>query len=142
MEMLLLRCRTHHNVALEQRTTWWQRGQRIGATDQQQKTELPDLKAACPEYADVTAQVLQDVMLGIERTYYAFFRRVKHGKTRGYPRFQGRNRSHSVTAPPVGAPGGAVLDGSVLSLSKIGRIPLGIHRPLAGTPQTVTISKE
>jgi putative transposase len=30
----------------------------------------------------------------------------------------------------------------VLSLSKIGRIPLRLHRPLAGTPKTVTISKE
>jgi putative transposase len=34
------------------------------------------------------------------------------------------------------------LDGGVLSLSKIGRIRLGPHRPLAGTPKTVTIRRE
>ena len=35
-----------------------------------------------------------------------------------------------------------MLDGSILSLSRIGCIPLRLHRPLAGTPRTVTISKE
>jgi hypothetical protein len=30
----------------------------------------------------------------------------------------------------------------VLSLSKIGRILVRMHRPLAGMPKTVTISKE
>jgi putative transposase len=30
----------------------------------------------------------------------------------------------------------------MLSLSKIGRIPIRLHRPLAGTPKTVTISHE
>jgi putative transposase len=32
--------------------------------------------------------------------------------------------------------------GGVLSLSKIGRIPIRVHRPLQGTPKTVTISRE
>ncbi len=41
----------------------------------------------------------------------------------------------------MGEPGGAVLDGGILSLSKIGRIPLRLHRPVQGTPKTVTISK-
>jgi putative transposase len=35
-----------------------------------------------------------------------------------------------------------VLDGDVLSLSQLGRIPMRLHRPLAGTPKTVTLSKE
>jgi putative transposase len=38
--------------------------------------------------------------------------------------------------------GGAVLDGEILSLSKIGRIPIHLHRPFEGTPKTVTISQE
>ncbi|HEV2461159.1 MAG TPA: transposase, partial [Ktedonobacterales bacterium] len=33
-------------------------------------------------------------------------------------------------------------DGGVLSLAKIGRIPIRIHRPVEGTPKTVTISRE
>ena len=32
LEQTLLRCRTLYNCALEQRKTWWQRGQGIGAS--------------------------------------------------------------------------------------------------------------
>jgi len=54
-------CRSLYNVALEQRKTWWQRGQGKSATYYQQKAELPELKAACPDYAEVNAQVLYAV---------------------------------------------------------------------------------
>jgi putative transposase len=140
LEMTLLRCRTLYNCALEQRKTWWERGQGIGATYYQQATELPDLKAACPEYAEVHSQVLQDVLRRVEKSYHAFFRRVQHGQTPGYPRFQGTKRYHSFTYPQYG--NGATLDGSHLSLSKIGRILVRLHRTLAGTPKTVTVAKE
>jgi putative transposase len=140
LETVVWRCRDLYNTAREQRRTWWARGQGIGASYYQQATELPDLKAACPEYAEVNAQVLQDVLRRVEKTYQAFFRRVKNGETPGYPRFRGRGRYTSFTYPQYG--GGAALDGGVLSLSKIGRIPLRLHRPPEGTPKTVTISKE
>ncbi len=63
------------------------------------------------------------------------------GETPGSPRFQGRARYGSFTYPQYGAHGGVVLDGGVLSLSKIGRSPLRLHRPLEGTPKTVTLSR-
>jgi putative transposase len=145
LETVLLRCRTLSNCAVEQRRTWWGRGQSIGATYSQQATELADLKAACPEYGEMHSHVLQDVLRRVDTTYQAFFRRVSNGKTPGYPRFQGQSRYHSFTFPQYG--NGAVLDGAVqhgamLSLSKLGRIRVRIHRPLAGTPKTVTISQE
>jgi putative transposase len=140
LETVLHRCRMLYNCALEQRKTWWGRGQGISASYYQQATELPDLKAACPEYAEVHSQVLQDGLRRVDKTYQAFFRRVANGETPGYPRFQGQNRYHSFIYPQYG--NGAVLDGGVLSLSKIGRIPVRLHRPLAGMPKTVTISKE
>src|SRR5258708_7859260 len=140
LEVVLWRCRVLYNVALQQRQTWWERGQGKSATYYQQATELPDLKTSYPEYAQVHSQVLQDVLRRVERTYQAFFRRVQAGETPGYPRFQGKARYHSFTYPQYG--NGAVLDGGSLSLSKIGRIPLRLHRPLEGTPKTATISKE
>ena len=85
-----------------------------------------------PEYAEVHSQVLQDVVLRVERAFQAFFRRVKAGETPGYPRFHGRDRYNSFTYPQVGEHGGAALDGGLLSLSKIGRIPLRLHRPFGG----------
>ena len=140
LETVLQRCRALYNVALEQRKTWWGRGQGKRATYQQQAGELPDLKAAFPAYAEVYSQVLQDVLVRLDRAFQAFFRRVQAGEAPGYPRFQGATRYHSFTYPQYG--NGAVLDGEVLSLSKIGRIPLRLHRPLEGIPKTVTISRE
>jgi putative transposase len=64
----------------------------------------------------------------------------QNGEKAGYPRFQGAVRYHSFTYPQYG--GGAVVDGGVLILSKIGRISIRLHRPLAGVPKAVTISRE
>jgi putative transposase len=140
LAVILLRCRRLYNVALEQRRTWWGRGQGKSATYYQQQNELPDLKAACPEYGAVHSQVLQDVLRRVDKAYQAFFRRVRAGETPGHPRFQGATRYHSFAYPQYG--NGAMLDGGVLNLSKLGRIPVRIYRPLQGTPKTVTISQE
>ena len=108
----------------------------------QQKAELPDIKEAMPEYGEVNAQVLQDVVQRVDRAFQAFFRRVKSGETPGYPRFHGRNRYNSFTYPQVGEHGGARHDNGVLVLSKIGRIAVRWSRPIEGTPKTVTVSRE
>src|SRR5262249_51532363 len=72
---------------------------RASPTSSQQQAELPDLKAACPDDAEGNAQVLQDVLLRVDRTCYACFRRVKAAETpgSGYPHYQGRGRSNRVT---------------------------------------------
>jgi putative transposase len=95
-----------------------------------------------PEYGEVNAQVLQDVVLRVDRAFQAFFRRIREGQTPGYPRFHGCSRYNSVTYPQVGEHGGARLDNGFLVLSKIGRIVVRWSRPLEGTPKTVTISRE
>lgn len=140
MEVVLGHCRAVYNTALEQRQTWWERGQGKSATYFQQKAELPELKAGCPEFAAVHAHVLQDVILRVDRAFQAFFRRVKAGETPGYPRFRGPGRYNSFTFPEYG--NGARLDGNVLSLSKIGRVAIRLHRPIVGVPKAVTISRE
>jgi putative transposase len=140
LETVLLRCRTLYTCAVEQRRTCWRRGQGRGATDYQQARELPNLKAACPDYAAVHAQVLQDVLRRVDTTYQVFFRRVANGETPGFPRFEGQSRYHSFTYPQYG--NGAVVDGGIRGLSKIGRIRLRLHRPIDGTPKTVTVRRE
>lgn len=141
LETVLWRCRELYNAGLEERKTAWEKCG-ISVTFAMQSAQLPAIKEVRSEYRDLNAQVLQDVLHRLDKTFQAFFRRVKNGETPGYPRFQGRNRYTSFTYPQVGEHGGAVLDGGILSLSKIGRIPLRRHRPLHGTPKTVTISKE
>ncbi|MGZ3600226.1 MAG: RNA-guided endonuclease InsQ/TnpB family protein [Ktedonobacterales bacterium] len=139
LEEVLWRCRTLYNTALEQRITAYRRCG-VTLTCYQQQAELPDLKAAFPEYATIHSQVLQDVLTRLDKTYQAFFRRVKTGQTPGFPRYQGRNRYHSFTYKQYG--NGARLDNGFRVLSKIGRISVWWSRPLDGTPKTVTISQE
>ena len=141
LERTLMLCRHVYNAAVaERRAAWRMRG--VSVNYYQQKAELPGIKEALPEYAEVNSQVLQDVVLRVDRAYQAFFRRVKAGETAGYPRFQGRNRYHSFTYPQVGGHGGARLDNAFLVLSKIGRVAVRWSRPVEGTPKTVTICRE
>ena len=62
-------------------------------TYNQQATQLPEIKRVRPEYHDIHSQVLQDVLRRVDKAYKAFFRRIKAGKTPGYPRFQGYGRT-------------------------------------------------
>jgi putative transposase len=141
LEHVLWRCRELYNAGLEERKLAWEKC-RISVSFAMQSAQLPDIKEVRPEYRDINAQVLQDVLHRLDRAFQAFFRRVKAGEQPGYPRFQGKDRYNSFTYPQVGEHGGAVLDGGVFSLSKIGRIRIRLHRPLVGAPKTVTISRE
>lgn len=139
---VLWRCRRLYNTALEQRITLYkQRG--VTRTAYEQMAELPELKAALPEYVTVHSLVLQDVLARLEQTYQDFFRRIREGQTPGFPRFQGSTRYHSFTYKQYG--NGARLDNGFLVLSKIGRVAVRWSRPdgpWEGVPKTVTISRE
>ena len=139
LEVVLWRCRTLSNTALEQRITAWQL-RHVSISRYEQEAELKAIRAEFPEYAAIHSHVLQDVLARLDRTYQAFFRRLKAGEKPGFPRFKGRNRWHSFTFKEYG--NGARLDNGFLFLSKIGRIGVHWSRPIEGTPKTVTVSKE
>src|SRR5215471_12507172 len=96
LERVLGLCRYLYNTALEQRITAYQR-LRISISRFQQEAELKDIRAAMPEYAAIHSHVLQDVLARLDKTYQAFFRRIKAGETPGFPRYQSRERWHSFT---------------------------------------------
>jgi putative transposase len=139
MERVLWLCRWLYNTALEQRITAWQR-RGVSLSRFKQEAELTDIRAAFPEYAAIHSHILQDVLARLDKTYQAFFRRVKAGQTPGFPRFKGRDRYHSFTFKEDD--NGARLDNGALVLSKIGRIAVRWSRPLEGTPKTITVAKE
>jgi IS605 OrfB family transposase len=139
LELVLWRCRTLYNTALEQRITAWERCH-VSLTRSQQEAELKALRAEMPEYASIHSHILQDVLARLDKSYQAFFRRLANGEKPGFPRFQGKDRYHSFTYKEFG--NGARLDKGYLVLSKIGRIAVRWSRPIEGTPKTVTLSKE
>ncbi|GHO72234.1 transposase [Ktedonobacter sp. SOSP1-85] len=74
----------------------------------------------------------------MQGAFKAFFRRVKEGKTPGYPRFQSRNRYDSFTYPQAGFS----LENGCLALSKIGHVKIKLHRKVLGTIKTCSIKRE
>jgi putative transposase len=139
MAFVLRRCRELYNAALQERKEAWQKCG-VSITVAGQSAQLPEVKEARPEYRDINAQVLQDVLTRLDRAFQRFFARVKAGETPGYPRFQGAGRYTSFTYKQFG--NGATLDIGFLVLSKIGRIAVRWSRPLEGMPKTVTIRRE
>ncbi len=135
----LTRCRELYNAALSERSDAYRMaGRSIGYYEQQ--NDLPEIKHEIrPEYQDIAAHVLQDVLNRLHKAFQNFFRRIKDRQTPGYPRFQGRNRYNSFTYPD-GA--GWKFDGQYLHLTKLGKAKVKLHRPIAGTIKTVTIKRE
>ncbi len=159
----LTRCRELYNAALSERKDAYKLHQRTAlhvtsetgaviattmvanlrvksVTYNQQQNDLPEIKHELrPEYEEIAAHVLQDVLRRLDRAFQNFFRRLKNGEEPGFPRFQGRNRYNSFTYPD-GA--GWKLNGDHLNLAKIGSIKIKLHRPIAGKIKTVTIKRE
>ena len=81
----------------------------------------------------VYAQVLQNVLRRLDRSFKNFFNGY------GYPRFQGRNRYDSFTYPQSGF---SITDDGKLKLSKIGEIKLIQHREIEGKIKTCTIKHD
>lgn len=118
-------CRELDNAGLQERMEAWKR--RIPVRLFDQINQLADIKVARPDMASVFSQVLQDTLRRLDKTYQAFFGRLKRGQKAGFPRFQGRNRYDSFTYPQSGFKLGAKLQ-----LSKIGNIKIKQHRDVEG----------
>lgn len=83
----------------------------------------------------VYAQVLQDVVSRVDKTYKRFFNGA------GYPRFQGKNRYNSFTYTQYPKHGFEIEDNK-LKLSKIGLIKIKQHREIEGKIKTCTIKRD
>jgi len=95
-------CRYWYNVCLSERKLAWELEQRQVSKGEQEKTSILYRKAF--RYADrVFSQTLQSVCDDLDKTFAAFFRRVKAGETPGYPRFKSANRFHSFEFKQFGA---------------------------------------
>jgi putative transposase len=133
------RCHERCPAALEERSAA-RRKRGVSVTEAQQSAQPPEVKEMRPEYCDIHSQVSQDALSRLDRAFQVFFRRVREGRTPGYPRFQGSDRYTSFTHKQFG--GGARLDNGFLVLSTIGRLAVRWSRPLEGAPKTITISRE
>jgi putative transposase len=109
LQRTLLLCCTLDHVALQQRSSAWQRCH-VAVSRSQQEAELKAKRAELPEDAALHRHVLQDVLARLDTTSQAFVRRVQAGRQTGkraseragLPRCKGRARFRSGTCKEDG----------------------------------------
>jgi putative transposase len=93
---------------------------------------LPELKKEFEWLAETHSQVLQSVSLNMSRAFVNFFeRRAK------YPNFKSKHGKQSIQYPQ----GVKIVEGCKIFLPKLGHVKAVVHREIAGTIKTVTVSR-
>ncbi|MEW6208105.1 MAG: transposase [Acidobacteriota bacterium] len=136
LERTLGLCCELYNAGLQERRSAY-RISRTAINYHTQAVQLPDIKEIRPDLNTVHSQVLQEVLLRLDKAFDAFFRRVKAGEKPGFPRFRSRSRYDSFTYSQTGF----AIEAGKLRLSKIGRVKIKLHRPIEGKIKTLTITR-
>src|SRR4029453_19296702 len=130
-------CRLYNAALQERRDAYHRGGTSLNYYDQANQLKAIRAEGAC-ELANFSA--CQDVLRRVDKTFKAFFRRVKNGEKAGYPRFKSRRRFDSYTFPSYGD--GCRLLKDRLYLQGVGHIKVKMHRPVDGEVKTVTAKRE
>jgi putative transposase len=138
LELTLDTCRYLYNLALADRKNVYETDG-IGQSYEDQAAKLT-IERKNGNFNGIYAHCLQDVLRRLDKSFKAFFRRVKAGEEPGYPRFKGGGGYKSFTYPDTES--GYKLDGAKLTLSKIGSIRIFKHREVEGKIKTCTIKKD
>jgi putative transposase len=81
------------------------------------------------------------VLRRLDKTFQAFFARVRRGEKPGFPRFRSFRRYDSITFPSYGD-GCRLLDDGKLRIQGAGLVKIKLHRPVEGEIKTVTIKRD
>ncbi len=120
-------CRHLYNNSLDERNN-----QHINFYEQK---KLLTQRRKCDKYLkQVHSQVSQDVLLRLDKSFQAFFLRI-----RKYPKFKRHTKYNSFTYPQHG---GFTLDGNRIRLAMIGSVKIHLHREQTGTPKTCTVIRD
>jgi putative transposase len=127
-----------YNAALEHRITAYKRGVSIKCNDQ--IVTLPEIRRDLPHQGRWSATAQQQVLRKLDKSYKAFFGRVKRGATAGFPRFRARDRYHAADF--------RVGDGMTIRKSRKlgfvgvpGEIKVRWHRELPSKPASAILSR-
>ena len=131
-------CRLYNGALQERRDAYQCAGISLSYYDQANQLKDIRTESAC-DLANFSCS--QDVLRRVDKTFQAFFRRVKNGEKPGYPRFKSRFRYASITFPSYGD-GCRLRENGKLYVQGIGEIKVKLHRPVAGRIKTVTVKRE
>ena len=128
MEETLETCRRLYNSLLAQRME-------NGIGFYEQKRKLVEVKKGDKYLKAVHSQVLQDVVVRLDKAFQSFFARLSKN-----PKFKRRGKYNSFSYPQHRI--GFKLSGNFLKLRKIGKVRIRLHRAITGTIKRATIIKD
>ena len=127
-----------YNAALEHRSRAYEKGVSIRANDQ--ITSLPIIRRDLPHIGRWSATAEQQVMRKLDKTFQAFFGRIKRGDKAGFPRFRARDRYHAADFR-VGDGMTIRKNGKLTFVGVPGEIKVRWHRDLPSKPKSMILSR-
>lgn len=153
--------RRHWNYAIGQRLDWLNRtrcqidrcsikSEPIGGIPERpnynfQSAQLKQTKELFPEYKGIYHDAQQQNLMRLDKAWQCWLVPDAKGKRAGRPRFKKSGELRSFTFPRINSEkAGAHLIGDILRLSKIGEIPVIVHRPIPDgfKPKTCSLVKK
>lgn len=128
-----------YNLALRERRDVYEAEER-SVSYGEQSARFKQARKATPSLGILNFSAGQATLRRLDRSFKAFFRRVKSGEIPGYPRFKPEDRFRTVEFPSYGD-GCRLKDNGRLYLQNIGHIKVKQHRPIEGAIKTVSFSK-
>ena len=93
------------------------------------------------KYLKLYSQTRCEIEFRLLKAYQNFFRRIREGNRKaGFPRFRSRDRYKSITYPQDN--GSFSIRKGRLRVSRIGTMPIVLHRKIEGTIKTLAIKRE
>lgn len=138
LDLHLNLCRLLYNAALEEKREAYRKlGKPLNYFYQQ--NQLPDIKREFPIYKNINAQVLQNVINRVHKSYNLFFLNLDKG-VKNPPRFKSKSRFRSMTFVQDSF---SIKKSNKIRLSKIGLVKIKLHReiPKEATQISCTIKK-
>ena len=136
-----------YNGALQERRDAYRHTSKTSVKYGQQSAQLKAIRAFDPERQGRWSFSSQQATLRrLDKAFQAFFRRVRAGRTPGYPRFKGVGHFDTVTFPRDGD--GCRWDSTPhdpvtrVRLQGIGHLRVHQHRPVQGRVKTISVKRE
>jgi putative transposase len=136
--MLETHRRLYNSALKERREVYEAEGQPVSYEEQSGK--LKEARKSNPYLARTNFSSTQATLRRLDRSFKAFFRRVKAGEVPGYPRFKGRDRFRLVEFLSFGD-GCCLKENGRFYLQHIGHIKVKLHRPIGGRIKTVSLKR-
>ena len=131
-------CKLYNAALQERRDAWKLAGKSINYYDQ--ANQLKEIRAE-ELIGLANFSCCQDILRRVDKTYKAFFGRIKRGDKAGFPRFKPNQRFDSITFPSYGD-GVRLLPSGKLRVQGVGVLKVKLHRPVDGKIKTVTLKRE